>query len=197
MEKYPNAVVYRLKCYTTNTYYIGSTVNLPNRMSIHKGKKNGTASKSIIAGGNYGEPKILLDYPCNDVKELFEMEQCFLDTYREKYGDAVLNHLNAYTTKEERREKQRGYHAKYRAENPEKIKETKSNYYKENPEKVKERVANYRAENIDKLTEKFNCECGGTYQKKHKATHFGTKIHQKFIHYHLNSQKQVSEAHEG
>jgi len=179
MEKYPNAVIYRLKCYTNNTYYIGSTVDLRLRMNRHKCKKdNHTNSKNIIAGGNYGKPKILLPYPCNDIKELHKIEQVFLDTYREKYGDSVLNNYDAYLTEEEFREKDRKNSAKWRADNPDKAKETK---------------AKYRAEN----SEKFNCACGGKYTKLNKPTHIKTKIHQKFIQNQNLTQKQVSEAHEG
>lgn len=180
MEKYPNAVVYRLKCYTTNTYYIGSTVNLSKRMKTHRIEKNGTTSKSIIAGGNYGEPKKLLDYPCNDKKELRELEQGFIDTYRKKYGDAVLNLQNAYTTEEERKEKKRENSAKHRAENPDKVKESSAKHRANNREKIRA-----------KANEKIECVCGGSYTRTNKAHHFDTKTHQKFIQNQNQNQTQT------
>ena len=195
---FPDAVIYRLKCYTTNTYYIGSTIDLNERMRHHKSKKNNTTSKTIIAGDNYGEAKILLSCPCNDKEELFQIEQGFLDTYREKYGDSVLNKYNAYTTEEETREKKRKNCAKWRKNNPEKVKENNAKHRAINPEKIKESSAKYRAENRETIraykNEQFKCECGGSYTRARKARHLRTKKHQKFIHYRLNSQKQVCEA---
>lgn len=199
MEKYPNAVIYRLKCYTTKTYYIGSTVNLKLRMRTHKGKKNDTTSKSIIEGGNYEEPKILMCFPCNDKKELRELEQGFINTYREKYGDSVLNEKDAYLTEEERKEKDRLIYAKWAKNNPDKVKTIKDKYYQKNPDKVRKRSALYYQNNKETLCEKFNCECGGTYQKRHKPSHIKTKIHQNFIQSQNQNQtqKQQYEAHEG
>ena len=172
MEKYPNAVVYRLKCYTTKTYYIGSAVDLRVRMNKHKCKKiNASASKSIIAGGNYGEPKILLEYPCNDIKQLHEMEQGFLDKYREKYGVSVLNINNAYTSEEVEMIKAKLRRIKWNEENPEKVKE------------------------IEKRRNKtINCGCGLHYTKRNSARHFKTKTHQKFIQSQNQIQKQVCES---
>ena len=196
---FPDAVIYRLKCYNTKTYYIGSTVNLKLRMRKHRSKKyNHTNSKSIIEGGNYGEPKILFEYPCNNKKELQELEQCFLDTYREKYGDSVLNIYDAYTTEEKTKEKKREYNAKYRADNPDKVKESSASWRKNNPEKKKENDAKYRAENREilraKTNEKFDCVCGGSYTRANKSKHFSSKTHQKFIQIQNQNQiqKQVS-----
>ena len=170
MEKYPNAVIYRIKCLDTKTYYIGSTVDLRERMYYHKGKYNNTASKTIIEGGNYGEPKILLDYPCNDIKELHEMEQGFIDKYREKYGDSVLNNYNAYLTEEERKEFHIKNNAKWLKNNPEKKKEFDAKYYQNNKEKINARK-----------NEKIDCDCGSIFRRGEKARHLRTKIHQKFI----------------
>jgi hypothetical protein len=153
-------------------------------MSDHRKKNNNTASKTIIEGGNYNKPKILLEYPCNDIKQLHEMEQGFLNTYREKYGDSVLNQVNAYLTEEERKEKKRENDTKWFKNNPEKRKEFDANYYQNNREKIRA-----------SQNEKINCVCGGKYTRTHKTTHFGTKIHQKFIQNSQNLiQKQVSEA---
>ena len=171
MEKYPNAVIYRLKCYTNNTYYIGSAVNLNYRMRVHKCIGNNTNSKSIIAGGNYKEPKILLHYPCNDKKELHEMEQGFIDKYREKYGVSVLNINNAYTSEEVEMIKAKLRRIKWNEENPEKVKE------------------------IEKRRNKtINCGCGLHYTKRNSARHFKTKTHQKFIQSQNQIQKQVCES---
>lgn len=187
---YPNAVIYRLKCYTNNTYYIGSTVNLYNRMKRHRNITNYTTSKTIIEGGNYKEPKILLSHPCNDKKELLEMEQGFLDTYREKYGVAVLNDRNAYASKDIKLKQKRISCVKYYKKNRETIKEKHLNYRIKNKEKAKIYSLNHYQKNKEKLCENFDCECGGKYTRKNKPTHIKTKIHQKFIQIQYQNQIQ-------
>jgi hypothetical protein len=59
--------------------------------------------------------------------------------------------------------------AKYRKENPDKIKERGAKYRKENPDKGKERGAKYRKENPDKGKEtaaRYRKELSSTYVKK-------------------------------
>jgi hypothetical protein len=52
-------------------------------------------------------------------------------------------------------------------------------------EEQKAREKNWREENREKLTEyknqHFDCECGGKYARKDKATHERSKKHQNFI----------------
>ena len=139
---------------------------------------------------------------------MLEIEQGFINTYREKYGDAVLNNRDAYIPEEEREEKARGYSAnwvknnperkkeldaKYSANNPEKIKERNAKYRANNPEKIKEYSAEYRANNRETIraymNEQFKCPCGGRYTRARKARHFDTKLHQKFIQ--IQNQNQI------
>ena len=153
--KYPDAVIYRLKCLDTLTYYIGSAVNLDERMRRHKSIGNNTGSRSIIQGGKY-EIKILEEIPCNVYTELFPTEQKYLDRYREKYEELVLNKNNPILNKEHKREREKISSNKWAANNREKIR------------------AN--------ANEKFDCVCGGKYTRGHKARHENTsKIHQKYI----------------
>ena len=55
-------------------------------------------------------------------------------------------------TKEERNE----YLRKWRAENPEKVKERSRKRYSENPEKENERIRKWRAENPEKVKERIH-----------------------------------------
>lgn len=64
---------------------------------------------------------------------------------------------------------------------PEQKKENKKKYMKEHKEERKEYEKNWRDNNKDRLREKIVCECGGTYQHKHKSSHIKTKLHQKYI----------------
>ena len=51
-------------------------------------------------------------------------------------------------------------------------------------------VAEYYLDNKELINEKkrvkCKCECGGNYTITHKATHFNSKIHQKYINAHLD-----------
>jgi hypothetical protein len=152
---YPDAVIYRLKCFETLNYYIGSTVDLENRIRLHKQKNfNKSASKSIIQRGNY-KIKILEKIPCNVYTELFSTEQKYLDRYKEKYGELVLNKNNAFLTEEQKRELHRINSIKF---------------YELHREKI-----------LEIRREKFNCVCGGKYIRVNKSTHFGSKKHKDYI----------------
>ena len=48
---------------------------------------------------------------------------------------------------------EREKHARYRAENPDKVREQKANYYAENKDKIREQRAQYYAENKDNVRE--------------------------------------------
>ena len=176
--KYPDAVIYRLKCLDTLTYYIGSAVNLDERMRRHKSIGNNTGSKSIIQGGKY-EIKILEEIPCNVYTELFPTEQKYLDRYRGKYGELVLNEINAYLTDEDRRLYKKNWAAIKYINNKDNI------ISKEEKEKIRTinniSCAKWRAKNKERRNEKIKCECGGNYTRANKSKHFGTKKHQDYI----------------
>ena len=58
-------------------------------------------------------------------------------------------------------------------------------YRIDNIEKIKDRHRQYRKDNMVKITEqrkeKFECVCGKTYTRCHKARHEKTKIHIKYV----------------
>jgi hypothetical protein len=136
---------------------------------MHKHYKNNTGSKSIIQGGNY-KIKILEKCPCNVLIELRQKEQKYLERYREKYGELVLNKKNPFPTEEQKREQNRIRTKKWANNNPEKIKESSANYYQNNREKINART-----------NEKFDCVCGGKYTRKNKAKHCESIRHQDYI----------------
>ena len=53
--------------------------------------------------------------------------------------------------------------------------------YHENKEVNRERSLKWQAENIDKLKVKIECECGLTFQHRHKSQHNKTQKHQNYI----------------
>ena len=167
--KYPDAVIYRIKCFETLNYYIGSTVDLENRIRIHKQKKFNTNAESIIKTGNY-KFKILEKCPCNVYTELFQTEQKYIDIYRGKYDKLVLNKNNPYPTEEQKREKSRKRIAKWKKKNPDADKEFQKIRYHTNKKQINAQRA-----------EKIVCDCGAIISRGYKSTHFGTKKHQKYI----------------
>ena len=172
------AVIYRLKCLDAKTYYIGSAINLDERMRRHKSIANNTGSKSIIQGGNY-EIKILEKIPCNVYTDLFPTEQKYLDRYREKYEEFVLNERNAFLTEEQKRLSKKNWAAINYINNKDNI--------LSDEEKEKKRAINniasakWRANNKERRNEKINCVCGGKYTRANKSIHFGSKMHQNYI----------------
>jgi predicted GIY-YIG superfamily endonuclease len=177
---HPDAVIYRLKCLDTLTYYIGSAINLDERIRNHKKKANNTGSKSIIQGGNY-EIKILEKIPCNVYTELFPTEQKYLDRYREKYEEFVLNIQNAYKTEKELKEWKHQWYLdnkdlcnKKSAENHEKNKEYYNELKKIRYHTNKKQINAQRAE-------KIVCECGAIIARGYKSQHITMKKHQNYI----------------
>jgi hypothetical protein len=72
-----------------------------------------------------------------------------------------------------------------KVEEPLKPTEIKDTYWKEwkeaNPEKAQKIQATYREKHKEQINEKFQCECGGQYSRKHKKTHEYTKKHQEYL----------------
>jgi hypothetical protein len=145
---HPDAVIYRLKCLDAKTYYIGSTVNLRTRINNHKCNFE-TMSKSIIQGGNY-KIKILEKCPCNVLIELRQKEQRYLERYREKYGELVLNTNNAYITDEDVRIYKNEYKRQWRKNNPE-----------------KQELINAKLRN----SAKYKCVCGAILKLSNRTDH--------------------------
>lgn len=179
---HPDAVIYRLKCLDTKTYYIGSSTDLERRIKKHKNEPHSTNVESIIKTGNYNF-KILEECPCNDNKEIFPIEQRYLDRYREKYGELVLNNQNAFTTKEQKREQNRINSKKWVNNNPEKVKLNRAisdAKRKNNPERIKSIKLN--SAKRKKNAEFIECPCGGRFKKYSKWSHINrTQIHKDYI----------------
>lgn len=77
------------------------------------------------------------------------------------------------------------YSKKYYQENKEKYQEYSREYKKNNNEKIKEYAKEYKEKNKEKV-DKYNCEkiicdCGGRFCRKHRAAHFKTIKHLKFV----------------
>ena len=111
MVNYQNGQIYIMKCNTTNLVYIGSTAQkkLSVRIGGHKrsyklylkNNKNYCSSFKIIEKNNYTY-ETLEFYKCNCKKELEERERFYIEDYKNKYNDLVINKLIPTRTHKER-----------------------------------------------------------------------------------------------
>jgi len=95
MPDYSKGKVYRLTCDDPNLIYYGSTtLTLKQRFDIHKGQKEDCSSKKLFQVGGV-EIELVLDCPCDTLKELREVEQTYIE------NDDCINEVNAYRDKQE------------------------------------------------------------------------------------------------
>ena len=114
-------------------------------------------------------------------RELLEREGYYI----RKYRDICVNKCVAGRTRlqyyKDNAHKIREVNRQYYRDNADKIKQ----YCKDNIEKIKDRHRQYRKDNMVKISEqqkeKFECVCGKTYTRTHKARHEKTKIHIKYV----------------
>jgi hypothetical protein len=120
MNKYQNGKIYKLIDNTNGNIYIGSTIHtLKRRLQKHlydykgilKGWKKTTcacASYNIIKNDDY-KIELIINYPCNNNRELCIKEQEYIDIYE------CINITKAYVDKKK-------YFKEYRKKNIENIK---------------------------------------------------------------------------
>ena len=165
-------LIYLIKHKTDDTknVYIGSTINLKERIRSHRKDCNNEKRKNYNfklyqyirenGGFNQYEFIILECYVCNFKYELYDREDDYI-----KMHPNNLNSYRAYLTDEEHKNRYKKYREenkenesmrkkKYRDENKDKIKEKNKKYNDKNKDKVLERAKKYRDENKDKIKEK-------------------------------------------
>ena len=137
-NKYHYSYIYKIVCLDPNIddIYIGSTLNLNSRCNSHimaslnKKQKNyyNKLYTFIRDSGGYEnwEMQVIKLYKCETQRELHKEEQKYIDELKPS-----LNNHNAYTTKEEEKEKY-------------------NKWYQDNKEKHAKRGQKYRQDNKDK-----------------------------------------------
>ena len=173
-ERYKQGKIYKVVCSETLDVYYGSTIQtLKQRLTMHKGKYNGCASKYFL------EPIIELveEYPCNSKLELEKRERYFIENF-----ECVNKLVPTRTEKEwnkkyynDNKEKMIERAKKYREENRELLNENRKKYYNKNLEKIKE-----------KRKEKMICECGLEINKSSLSPHQKTKKHLNNLNNNIN-----------
>jgi len=218
MSNYQNGKIYKIVNDSSNLVYYGSTIQpLYKRFYKHKTQFHLCTSKKILDGEN---PQIVLveDCPCERREQLFKRERYYIENnvcvnknipgrtlkeweednrerlkkkkkeYREDNKEKLKKQKKEY--RENNKEKILEYFREWREENKEKILEYFREWREENKDKIKKQSKEWREKNKEKLSEKFNCDCGGSYSVKNKARHLKTKKHIKFIKVKLALEQQ-------
>jgi hypothetical protein len=185
--------------------YVGKTENIRNRLLDHKKNiknKRGCSSKKLDSDFEY---EILEEY--GNEWDLAKGEQKWYDIYKEKCGELLCNNrrplntqIEYYTqSKAEINKRQKDYIEKHKDE----IKERNKRHYEQHKDEIKERNKQHYEQHKDKIkqyneqhkdeikernkqyyeqhklyrSEKYICDCGGTYDKSSKSRHFKTNKH--------------------
>ena len=164
--------IYKIICNLDNSIcYIGSTFNtLYKRFEEHKNQyKNNNGEYSIHKYFNkYGidnfKIELIKSYNVirthqKDYKHLYVYETLWIN----KTKNCVNKIVSFNPLKKER-------HKQYNDNHKEEIAEQKKQYYESNKKEI-----------LEKQKQKFNCECGSKYTIQHRARHFKTTKHIKFL----------------
>ena len=195
-NKYQKGKIYKIVDVGYNKCYVGSTCEeLSQRMARHrymftqhstKGKESYRCCNRLFEefGVENCKKELIEEYPCNNQMELHRREGQHIQ------NNECVNKVIAGRTdkeyydqnKEKERERKKQYYAKY----PEIAKA----YKEANKDRIAQYQKQYRENNKEQLNskrnEKHNCDCGGRYTHNHKAEHFKSQRHQKYL-------KQVEE----
>lgn len=200
LVKYGKSVIYKIYCKDESIIdcYVGSTIDLNQRKSHHKGACNNEKSKKynlpvyrfIRDNGNWEnwDFEILENYPCENKESLFKKERFWFEKL-----NATLNARYPERCQKEWREI-------YREKNKQKIKEKEKEWYQKNSEKKKEKNKKYREENkekireqdrekyqknkkeiLEKKKEKVECPCGSVVNRSSLSRHERTQKHQNYL----------------
>ena len=157
-----------------STYnYIGSSKDMPNRISKHKLDCSNETCKSKVYetmrlnGGWEAFEFVELEYHNMTDQDAHEHEQQLIETIQ-----PTMNTRKAWTglTHQE-------YCQQYRIDNQEYMKQ----WYQENKEQKQEYIKQYHIDNKERLQEKHTCDCGGKYKTQSKSIHLKTEKHQLWI----------------
>ena len=146
---YSTAVIYKICCkdLSITECYVGSTTNLYNRKSQHKGACNNVKSKKHninvyqFIRANYGwynwSVIVVEEFPCDSKIQLETRERYHMESLKATLNRAVPTR----STKE------------YYKDNVERLKEQHKKYYENNSEKMKEVGKKWRENNVEKVKE--------------------------------------------
>ena len=171
-------VVYKLKCKDDKIkeFYIGSSCGFNTRVVKHKNVCNNLNSPKY----NYKVYRFIREHGGFEnwyfeilLEVQVESQEYLRANYEAKFQQDLKPELN---TKQEGRTLKEYY---------EDHKEQSKQYYQDHKEEILKKNKQYREDHKEEILiqqkEKFDCECGGKYTKRHKQTHFNTKKHVKYL----------------
>jgi hypothetical protein len=167
---YSNTVIYKLVCNDLNVTdcYVGHTTNFVKRKYGHKLNCHTEYRKhyhlkvyqTIRANGGWENWSMIQieAYPCNSLQEATARERYYYELLK-----PTMNHNCPGRS----------------------ATESQKEYYKINAETIRAKQAQYSKEyykiNYETIRAKYNCECGGRYTHGHRARHFDSAKHKKYI----------------
>ena len=175
-------------------FYVGSTKrSLETRLIEHKADvyNKYVASSQIIQQGDY-EIHLIEKCPLNNIRK---REGEIIKHFKEMYGSMCVNELIAGREWKERRADKPNDHKsrvklyqethqehlqKYRDEHKDEKAEYNKKYIAEHPElleKNRQYQEKHKAEIEARRSVQIECECGSSYQLKHKSRHQKSKYH--------------------
>ncbi len=152
MVNYQNGKIYKIVG-NGQTYY-GSTCEKTCAMRMTYHRKSYKRYKK-------GKCRFVTSFP------LLDDESCYI----------LLIELYPCGSKDELHARERSYIENNECVNKVIPGRTKKEWRIDNKEKIRE----YRVNNKDKINQKHDCECGGKFTYAHKAKHFKTKKHQRYL----------------
>ena len=157
-------LIYKIKCLTTDDFYIGSTNNFIRRRYEHRTSYNCNVKNSCDKLYDFMRLNGGLDnFEFSIVEENISINKKIIE---QKYINELkpsLNAIKAYATKEDNRLSSCKQTAKFRLKHPDLIKEYQIEYRKK----------------------EYECECGKTIKVCRKSSHVKTKNHIKNTPMHL------------
>jgi hypothetical protein len=173
-------------------YYGSTTEKIYQRIRHHRsqykdyleGKRNYQTSYEIIKLGKGKYTITEVERVNFDERiELLKRERWYIE------NNECINKNRPSRTSEEWREinkdilKQK--EKEYKEMNKDKIRQREKEYREKNKETISQKQKEYKRTHKEQIrqhsSEKIICECGGSYSKCHKTTHFKTLKHQSYI----------------
>ena len=186
---YQDGLIYTIT--SGDDFYVGSTKDFTDRWRKHKSNManknsheyNKKLYQVIRENKNDWNMTIHHEYPCETEEELKKEEQKTMDELK-----PTLNVWRAYTSEEQRKERDKQYsldNKEHKAEyhkqryqnNKVKIKEQTAQYRLDNKDKINEWHKQHRLNNRDKISQQITCECGAIIRRDSLARHKKSKKH--------------------
>jgi len=187
--------------------YIGSTTQrLKQRLCEHrchyrlflKGKHHWVTSFKLLEDDADVKIELVETVDDCDKKGLHDKERYWIEFYKGKCGDKIVNKYIPNRTsvqyRKDNREKELNRHKQYYKDNREKELKRYKQYYNDNRENELKRYKQYQKDNKERISayrsQQQRCICGGLYTLYHKAQHMKTAKHKRFDNT-LNYLKEV------